>query len=128
MLFILYHIIYVYNIYIYYILFFFSSVSSLERYEIDDRFRLFLYFRMNRMFGTIRTKFSQFQCTRRIMSILFSNISRNASWFIINTGSNTSRTFQNNRYPGSFTFSHEPPFEFPLFYISDPKRIRKKKL
>jgi len=67
---------------------------------------------MNGMFVTIGTEFSQFQPTRRIMSILLSNISGNACWFFINTVSNTTGTFQNNPYSDIFTFGHEPPLGF----------------
>jgi hypothetical protein len=48
-------------------------------YKRSDRFDLFLNLPMNCMFVTKGTEFSQFQSTRRIMSILLSNISGNTN-------------------------------------------------
>lgn len=67
---------------------------------------------MNRMFATKGTEFSQFQSTRRIVSILLSNISRNTPRFLINTLFITTGTFQNNSYSDIFTLGHEPPLVF----------------
>jgi hypothetical protein len=74
------------------------------------------------MFVTIRTEFSQFQSLRRRVSILLSNISVNApiNTVSVNTVSDTTGTFQNNRYSDIFTLVHEPPLDFfpqPFFYI-----------
>ncbi len=52
--------------------------SSLESGHANNQFDLFLYLPMNCMFVTRGTEFSQFQSTRRIMSIFLSNISGNA--------------------------------------------------
>ena len=82
------------------------------------------------MFVTIGTEFSQFQSARRIMSILLSNISKNACWFLINIVLNTTDTFQNNLYTGIFTLGHEPPFGFlftpTLLYFHLPSEVKKK--
>lgn len=51
---------------------------GIEGGHASDRFDLFLYLPVNRMFVTRGTEFSQFQSTRRIMSIFLSNISGNA--------------------------------------------------
>ena len=56
----------------------FFTFLGLEGGHGGDRFDLFLYFTVNRMFVTKGTEFSQFQSTGRIMSILLSNISGNA--------------------------------------------------
>lgn len=106
---------------------------GLEGGHVGDRFDLFLYLPVNRMFVTKGTEFSQFQSTRRIMSILLSNISGNARWFFINTVSNTAGTFQNNRYSDIFTLRHEPPLGFWLtqffyFPIRREAKERKKKI
>lgn len=69
---------------------------------------------MNRMLVTIGTKFSQFQSTRRIVSILLSNISGNAPRFLINIVSDTTVTFQNNLDSDIFTLGHKPPFFYSL--------------
>lgn len=103
---------------------------GMEGGHASDRFDLFLYLPVNRMFVTRGTEFSQFQSTRRIMSIFLSNISGNAHWFLINTVSNTTGTFQNNRYSGIFTLGHEPPLDFwltQLFYLSIFRSEAKKK-
>lgn len=86
--------------------------SSLEDWHTSGRFDLFLYLPMNRMFVTTGTEFSQFQSTGRIVSILLSNISGNAPWFLINTISKTTGTFQNNGYSDIFTLGHEPPLVY----------------
>lgn len=86
-----------------------------EDWHTSGRLDLFLYLPVNRMFVTTGTEFSQFQSTRRIMSILLSNISGNAHWFLINTISNTTGTFQNHRYSDIFTLGHEPPLVFDSF-------------
>lgn len=86
-----------------------------EDWHTSGRLDLFLYLPVNRMFVTTGTEFSQFQSTRRIMSILLSNISVNAHWFLINTISNTTGTFQNHRYSDIFTLGHEPPLVFDSF-------------
>ena len=49
-----------------------------EDRHTSDWLNLFLYLPVNRMFITTGTEFSQLQSTRRIMSILLSNISGNA--------------------------------------------------
>ena len=102
-------------------------------WHTDDRFDLFLYLPMNRMFVTTGTEFSQFQPTRRIVSILLSNISGNPHWFLINTVSNTTSTFQNNCYSGIFTLGHEPPLDFwftQLFHfpIQNEEKKKEKKI
>lgn len=51
---------------------------EMEGGHTSDRFDLFLYLPVNRMFITRGTEFSQLQSTRRIMSIFLSNISGNA--------------------------------------------------
>jgi len=105
---------------------------SFEGWHTSDQFSLFLYLPVNRMFATTGTEFSQFQSTRRIVSILLSNISGNTRWFLINTVSNTTGTFQNNPYSDIFTFGHEPPlFVFLihltlLFYDSKRKGTKNK--
>ena len=101
------------NKYMLYIICNFSS--SLEDWHTSGRFDLFLYLPMNRMFVTTGTEFSQFQPIRRIASILLSNISRNALWCFINTVSDTTSTFQNNRYSDIFTLGHEPPLTFFIY-------------
>lgn len=50
---------------------------SLEGLHTCGRFNLFLYLPMNHMFVTKWTEFSQFQSIRRVVTILFSNISGN---------------------------------------------------
>lgn len=50
---------------------------SLEGLHTCARFDLFLYLPMNRLFVTKWTEFSQFQSIRRVVTILFSNISGN---------------------------------------------------
>ena len=84
------------------------------------------------MFATKGTEFSQFQSTRCIVSILLSNISGNARWFLINTISNTTGTFQNHRYSDIFTLGHEPPLDFSftqlfLFQSETKKKKGRKK-
>lgn len=82
---------------------------------------------MNRMLVTIGTKFSQFQSTRRIVSILLSNISGNAPRFLINIVSDTTVTFQNNLYSDIFTLGHKPPFFLftQLFYFRNEEEKKK---
>lgn len=82
---------------------------------------------MNRMLVTIGTKFSQFQSTRRIVSILLSNISGNAPRFLINIVSDTTVTFQNNLYSDIFTLGHKPPFFLftQLFYFRNEEGKKK---
>jgi hypothetical protein len=48
------------------------------------------------------------------VSILLSNISVNApiNTISVNTVSDTTGTFQNNRYSDIFTLVHEPPLDF----------------
>lgn len=82
---------------------------------------------MNRMLVTIGTKFYQFQSTRRIVSILLSNISGNAPRFLINIVSDTTVTFQNNLYSDIFTLGHKPPFFLftQLFYFRNEEEKKK---
>lgn len=106
---------------------------SLEGWHTSDPFSLFLYLCVNHMFATTGTEFSQFQPTRRIVSILLSNISGNTRWFLINTLLITTGTFQNNSYSDIFTLSHEPPLVgflihlTLLFFDSKRRRIRERK-
>lgn len=67
------------------------------------------------------------------MPVLLSNISGNARWFLINTVSNTSGTFQKNRYSHIFTLGHEPPLDFSftqlfLFQSETKKKKGRKKI
>ena len=99
-----------------------------EDRHTSDRLNLFLYLPVNRMFITTGTEFSQLQSTRRIMSILLSNISGNARWFLIKTISNTTGTFQNHRYSDIFTLGHEPSLVFDSFNsLNFRSEMRKKK-
>lgn len=99
-----------------------------EDWYTSDWLDLFLYLSVNGMFITTGTEFSQFQSTRRIMSILLSNISGNARWFLIKTISNTTGTFQNHRYSDIFTLGHEPPLVFDsLNFLNFRSEMRKKK-
>lgn len=99
-----------------------------EDRHTSDWLNLFLYLPVNRMFITTGTEFSQLQSTRRIMSILLSNISGNARWFLIKTISNTTGTFQNHRYSDIFTLGHEPPLVFDSFNsLNLRSEMRKKK-
>lgn len=115
--------VYIYICYIYNVIFSPSLKGS------HAWFDLFIYLPMNRMFVTIGTEFSQFQSIGRIVLVLLSHISGNARWYLINTVSDTTGTFQNNRYSDIFTLGHEPPLDFWLtqrFYFRSETKKKKK--
>ena len=68
------------------------------------------------------------------MPVLLSNISGNARWYLLNTVSDTTGTFQNHRYSRIFPLGHEPPLDFwftQLFHfilIRNEEKERKKKI
>lgn len=110
-----------------------SSLEGWHTIHTCNRFHLFLYLPMNCIFVTKGTEFSQFQSTRRIVSILLSNISGNTNplWFLISIISNsTIGTFQNNCYSNIFPLGHEPPLYFwftQLFYFAIQREKRNEK-